>query len=247
MVRLATAVILAAGLGSRLGDRTQDRPKGLLEVEGIAMVERSLRLLRSVGVQEIIIGTGYHAEQYVALGQRTRGLRTVYSPHYATTGSAVTLAAVAAELSGRDFLLLESDLLYERQALELLLADPRADLILASGRTHDGDEVFLETDDQGILRNLSKRESALQRIDGTLVGISKVSASALEKLLLRIDARGRQEYEQIFRDVGCFGLLKIEGLAWCEIDDAQQLARALSEVVPQIRERDGGWIVPAVS
>jgi 2-aminoethylphosphonate-pyruvate transaminase len=170
-------------------------------------------------------------------------MRTVYSEHFASTGSAATLAAVAREMGLRDFLLLESDLLYEKRALDLLLMDARPDLVLLSGRTYDGDEVFIEIDDSGILRQLSKDESRLGRVDGTLVGISKVSAGTLAALLPRIDARGRQEYEHVFKDVGVFEVLKHEDLAWCEIDDERQFERALRQIVPRIRARDGSWMV----
>ena len=53
------AVIVAGGLGSRFGDRTKLMPKGFIEIEGVAMVERSVRKLIASGVEEIIIGTGH--------------------------------------------------------------------------------------------------------------------------------------------------------------------------------------------
>jgi 2-aminoethylphosphonate-pyruvate transaminase len=208
------------------------------------MVERSLRQLQRAGIREVVIGTGYLAEQYVALAARVGGLRTVFAPHFASTGSAATLAAVATQLGRCDFLLLESDLLYEQQALDQLLGDPRADVLLTSGRTYDGDEVFIQTDGRGIVQKLSKDERQLSRIDGTLVGISKVSADTAELLLGRIDRHGRQEYEHVFQAVGAFSILRSEDLAWCEIDDDAQLDRALSEIVPKIRQRDGWWVAP---
>ena len=53
------AVIMAGGLGSRFGGRTKAMPKGFIEIDGIAMVERSVQKLIAAGVEEIIIGTGH--------------------------------------------------------------------------------------------------------------------------------------------------------------------------------------------
>ena len=55
-----TAVIMAAGMGTRFGDRTELIPKGLIPVGGIPMVVRSIETLKSCGIERIIIGTGYH-------------------------------------------------------------------------------------------------------------------------------------------------------------------------------------------
>ena len=58
------AVIVAGGLGSRFGDRTKLMPKGFIEIDGIAMVERSVKKLIEAGIEEIIIGTGHCSEYY---------------------------------------------------------------------------------------------------------------------------------------------------------------------------------------
>ena len=64
------AVIVAGGLGSRFGDRTKLMPKGFIEIEGVAMVERSVRKLIASGVEEIIIGTGHCSEYYDELANK---------------------------------------------------------------------------------------------------------------------------------------------------------------------------------
>ena len=59
-----SAVILAAGLGSRLKERTKLQPKGFLEVEGISLIQRSVDNLLKSGIEKIYIGTGYLSEVY---------------------------------------------------------------------------------------------------------------------------------------------------------------------------------------
>ena len=64
------AVIVAGGLGSRFGDRTKEMPKGFIEIEGVAMVERSVQKLIAAGIEEIIIGTGHCSEYYDELAKK---------------------------------------------------------------------------------------------------------------------------------------------------------------------------------
>ena len=154
----------------------------------------------------------------------------------------------AREQLERDFLLLESDLIYERRALSLLLEDERPDLVLLSGPTGAGDEVFVETD-SGQLVAMSKDRAALHGpVAGELVGITKVSRGLFgvmrEVAADRFRKTLRVDYETdalvIAADRRPVPCLLVEGLLWAEIDDAQHLRRAATEVYPRIRAADGG-------
>ena len=136
------AVIVGAGLGSRLKDMTKDRPKGFLELEGMYLVEMSIRKLIEHGIERIIIGTGYCSEWYDELAQKYPAIETVHNADYATTGSMGTLQVCAPLVKG-DFLLLESDLVYDSIALFTLLNDSHRNVILGSGATNSGDEIRL--------------------------------------------------------------------------------------------------------
>ena len=61
---MKTAVIMAAGLGTRFGRMTETVPKGFVECGGMSMVERSIQTLIACGIERIIIGTGYLKEKY---------------------------------------------------------------------------------------------------------------------------------------------------------------------------------------
>ena len=64
-----TAVIMAAGLGSRFGQYTERIPKGFIECGGVSMIERSIKTLIDCGITRIIIGTGYHKEKFEELAK----------------------------------------------------------------------------------------------------------------------------------------------------------------------------------
>ena len=118
---IKTAVILAAGLGSRLKDRTKNMPKGFLEINGKSLIEESIKKLISVGIKEIIIGTGYLPEFFEGLKTKYNCVKCVFNPKYAETGSAYTLYNMK-DVIKSDFLLLESDLIYEKRALDILIS-----------------------------------------------------------------------------------------------------------------------------
>jgi len=244
MTNVTTAVILAAGMGTRLKGYTQERPKGFLEVDGDSLIERSIKHLLRHGITRIFIGTGYFHEHFDELTNKFPGITTLRNEDYATTGSMYTLYVLRNLIDG-PFLLLESDLLYDPVALDHLLSDNRQDIILASGATQSGDEVFIQHSGKGFLQNMSKNRTLLTHINGELVGISKISRELLDKMVAFAEihfTKGSRmmNYEDalVGASVQCDIFIKvIDDLAWCEIDDENHLDRALTLVYPKIKER----------
>ena len=241
MTKIETAVILAAGLGSRLLDRTKEMPKAFLEIDGVSLIERSIALLLKQGITKIIIGTGYLHEHFERLKKKYPMTVTCRNKDYASTGSMYTLYNLGDMISG-PFLLLESDLLYESKALELILSDPTEDIILASTATHSGDEVYIQRSTDGFLVDMSKDKSKLRNPDCELVGINKISFPLFEKLVFASEQqylKGNKSihYEDAFVSVSKkenISVKVIDNLAWCEIDDESHLQRALTMVYPTI-------------
>jgi 2-aminoethylphosphonate-pyruvate transaminase len=245
---MRTAVIVAAGLGSRLKHHTTARPKGFVEVEGEALIDRSLGRLMRAGIERVVIGTGYLAEHYDALANRYRGtleVHTLRSDRYETTSSMYTLYNLRSLISD-DFVLLESDLLYEQRALDTLIGDPRRDALLVSGFTDSRDEVWVEVDADRHLHDVSKDRTRLGDIHGELVGITKVSFDAYRRacgvMEEELHTNPKLDYEGCLVRVSRAGhrvpVVKVDDLAWCEIDDEGHLERAVSKILPRIREND---------
>ncbi len=242
---VTTAVILAAGRGTRLQRTFSELPKGFLPLAGVPIVEQSIRKLLARGIRRIVIGTGHLSEAYEQMAKRYPAIECARNEAYATTGSLHTLANLHARLDG-DFLLLESDLIYEASSLDLLLEAPQPDVILASGRTNSGDEVYVETDATGNLANVSKDPNCLCRIDGELVGLSKISLETYRVLCAATAGRPKLDYEhglaEISREHPIF-VRKVDGLAWSEIDDETHLQRALATVFPEIQQREATKVI----
>jgi 2-aminoethylphosphonate-pyruvate transaminase len=245
-MKLRTAVILAAGMGTRLGERGRQLPKGFLQLGERPIVEESLLRLQRVGITRILIVTGHLSRFYAELQQGYGGLvQTVHNPEFADSGSMYSLYLLRNHLD-EDFLLLESDLIYEQRALDTLQAAKQDNAVLLSGFTDSGDEVFVETR-AGLLVDMSKQRSRLGApASGELVGISRISQPLFALMVDYAGAAFRKtlhlDYETdclvgVSRDTAIHCPV-VGDLLWSEIDDAAHLARAQETIYPKIRDLD---------
>jgi|SaaInlV_120m_DNA_4_1040238.scaffolds.fasta_scaffold05273_2 2-aminoethylphosphonate-pyruvate transaminase len=238
---IQTAVILAAGLGSRLKEKTKLQPKGFLELENNSLIKRSIDNLLSCGIENIYIGTGYLSEVYEKFALDYSGITCIKSDQYKTTSSMYTLYNMKHKLK-EDFLLLESDLLYEVDALRILLNDNINDIILSSGQTNSEDEVYIQTDKKQNLVKMSKQKENLTTVNSELVGISKISQNRFKMMCTAFENQNNPkiDYEYIMvqtAKLSPFNVKKIENLIWCEIDDENHLNRALNTILPKIKAK----------
>lgn len=247
---IRTAVILAAGMGSRMGQIAAGKPKGFLEVGSGPIVEQSICKLIQSGIDKIIIGTGHSAETYEHLAPKYSQVICLKNPLYAHTGSMYTLYCLKDQIRG-DFLLLESDILYERKALWELLYDPRPNVVLASGESGAEDVVYLATGPDRVLTGVSKEKTDLDLVDiCELVGIVKISFALFthlckeaEKLFCSVP---RLDYETMLALADGNHVIyvkKLDSLAWCEIDNPLQLKHAENNIYPQILENEKHSII----
>jgi 2-aminoethylphosphonate-pyruvate transaminase len=240
------AVILAAGLSSRLKDMTKAMPKGFVEMEGVAIVESSIKKLLSAGISEIIIGVGHCDQYYEELAKKYQPfIKTCKNENYANTSSMATLEICRPFVKG-DFLLLESDLIYDSIGLEVLINDSRKNVVLISGQTKSGDEVYIGVDDSGRIIAASKDVNAIKNPAGELVGVTKLSLEALEAMICAFKNCGniKADYESIMAETNRRGLgvdiytRLIKYYVWCEIDDDDHLRRAKAEIYPRVKENE---------
>ncbi|MBI3957501.1 MAG: phosphocholine cytidylyltransferase family protein [Chloroflexi bacterium] len=248
---IQTAVILVAGLGSRLHGHNGGTPKGLLPLGESTLVERSIHLLHTVGIRRIVLATGYQAYEYEKLAARNPAISTVYNPDFADSGSMASLYCARGLLAQMDplgsFLLLDGDIVYERRAVELLAQDERPAALLISGFTNNGDEYFVEAAHDFTFRRFSKERAALSNVVGEWVGITKISAELWAAMRGSAEAYFQRSlhwgYEPCLQSVAdrvSVPLLKIDDLLWSEIDDEAQLRRVRELIWPQIRAKETG-------
>lgn len=240
---IKTAVILAAGMGIRLRNVIGEIPKGCLVIDGNTLMQRSIRLLVKKGFEKIILVRGFQGEKFDELLKEFPSVQFPENPHYETTGSMHSLFCAKEKVDG-DFLLLESDLIYEERALDLLLQDSQPNAILLSGKTSSGDEVYVYGKDQRV-QCLSKDKLSSPSLLGELVGISKISKELYREMCSSyerdITFPSNYHYEDSLTHVSekqNIGSLKVENLAWTEIDDESHYKRTLEKIYPRIQKND---------
>lgn len=230
---ITTAVIMAAGMGTRFGHLTDMIPKGFIPFKGKPMVVRSIDTLIDCGIHKIIIGTGYHKEHYEALMEKYPQVQCVFSPRYAQTNSMYTLWNCREAIGNDDFLLLESDLVYEPKALTSLLECPFESAMLITPVTKFQDQYYVQMNERCELINCSVDRATLDP-SGELVGIHKISHAFFTLLCSeysqKMAAAPKLGYEYHLLDVSRrvipMNVLKVDDLQWYEIDDAHDLSYA---------------------
>ena len=239
------AVILAAGVGRRLG---HDKPKILLNFGGRTLLERHLAILAALGVREVVIGIGHEAlaieQALTALGQTD--VSTVYNPDY-EQGSVLTLWCVREALTaGGPVLLMDGDVLYDRRVLAPLIETRHADCLLVDRAYEPGDEPVKVGVAGGVPTDFGKTIDPAVEAYGESVGffcLSEGMGTALVETAGRMidDGGSERPMEDAVADViraakPPFGFEDVTGLPWIEIDFLEDVTRAESVILPELAD-----------
>ena len=242
------AIILAAGIGNRLGVPWSEAPKALLRVGGQTLLARHLAILEEAGVDEIVIGVGYRADliaaELEAIGAGSN-VRTVLNPRY-REGSMVTVWCLREAFSGGGpVLLMDADVLYDARMMWQLCQSRHPNCLLYDANIEDGEEpvkICLRDDE---IVDFGKIVTPAYDRHGESVGFFRFSpeaASLLAGIVAGYVEAGRSEemYEEAIRDLlhatppSTFGIEDVTGLPWIEIDFPGDIVRARAEVLPRL-------------
>lgn len=233
--KVTQAVVLAAGKRHDFG-----KPSGLLTVGEKLLLDRSLEILKNNGIEKIVVVVGYKKEQFEGWSGRYN-VHFVENPKYKWTGSMASLAEVQ-ELITDDFLLIEDDILIEEKALIKVLHHPEPDCVLITNESGSGDEAFVELQD-GYLYKISKDIHQLNRIDGEMVGISKISYEVFMNMLatFRHNQNPYVNYEYLLLDAARLydvGYAKLSDVVWAEIDTTKQYEVVKNKIYPRLVKKE---------
>lgn len=268
------AIILAAGMGKRLGDLTQNNTKCMVKVNGVTLIERLLHQLENVQspspLSRIVIVTGYEGQklkEYIATLGIKCPIEYVDNPIFASTNNIYSLYLAKDYLLQEDTLLFESDLIFEDAVIDRIVEDPYPSLALVDKFESwmDGTVVTLDEDDN-IKRFIPGSKFSYEATEHyyKTVNIYKFSKDFSRThyvpfLSAYSKALGNNEYyEQVLRVIALLDkpeikALRLNGESWYEIDDVQDLDIAESmfcttgDKLKKMESRYGGyWRYPRI-
>lgn len=235
------AIILAAGMGRRLGEYTKENTKCMLPVNGVRLIDRVLTQLSPLGLTRVVIVVGYQGQNLIDyLDHRYDDqfpIEYVENPIYDKTNNIYSLALAKQQLQEDDTLLIESDLIYDDGLFQLLLNNPYPNLALVAKYESwmDGTMVRLD-DEQNIVDFVSKEAFSFKEVDTyyKTVNIYKFSkdfsrTKYVPFLEAYCTAVGNNEYyENVLRIITSLNDHSLKALPlthekWYEIDDKQDL------------------------
>lgn len=247
-------LILAAGMGKRLKHLTNDNTKCMVEVNGVTMIERALRILDKKQLSKIVIVVGYKGQNLIDYIMNL-GIMTpivfVENPIYDKTNNIYSLALAKEYLCAEDTLLLESDLVFEESIIDALLQDERKTLALVDKFESWMDGTCMELDENdciinfipGKYLNFSEKDNYYKTVNIYKFS-SEFSTNTYVPFLSAYEkAMGENEYyESVIKLIAMLDTKEIRakrltGQLWYEIDNIQDLNIAESLFVDSNKER----------
>ncbi len=235
------AVILAAGMGKRLGDLTKNNTKCMVEVNGIPLIDRVLGQFIPLDLSRVVIVVGYEGQKLIDyIGHRYDGslkIEYVNNPIYDKTNNIYSLALAREKLLEDDTLLIESDLIFDDRIFPLILDNPYPNLALVAKYQSWMDGTMVRIDEENnIVDFIPKKAFKYSDIEYyyKTVNVYKFSREFMQRKYLPFldaycSALGNNEYyEQVLRvicmlDNSELKALPISDEKWYEIDDVQDL------------------------
>ncbi len=263
------AIILAAGMGRRLGEYTQNNTKCMVEVNGQKLIDRLLTQLSQQPLKRIIIVVGYKGRElreYIQQQYQGRlNIEFTENPVYDKTNNIYSLALVKDQLQEDDTLLIESDLIFSDRLIPMIVENPYPNLALVAKYETWMDGTMVKLDEDGNIVNfISKEAFNYSEVDSyyKTVNLYKFDKAFLqEKYVPFLDAYTKavglnEYYENVLRIISMLSGHQLKALPigqekWYEIDDKQDLdiAEALfadeQDVLRKYYGRYGGfWRFP---
>ena len=234
------AIILAAGMGTRIESVSGGIPKCMIKVAGVPLIDRMIERIAQAGIDELIVVTGFEAEVLRNhVGQIDHPLARkavfVHNDKYAEWGNFYSLLVCEETVGNSSFIKLDGDVLMDTELLPKLLAAPGPAALAIDIKDGMGDEEMkVRVDESGRIVELNKRMDPSVAL-GEFVGVDRVDAelasTVFGKLRELIDHGETDEYyerayERLLQSGTVYQVADITGCQWTEIDDAADLEEA---------------------
>ncbi|MCL2283499.1 MAG: phosphocholine cytidylyltransferase family protein [Fibromonadales bacterium] len=218
------AVILAAGVGSRFKEFTKDKPKCLLDIGGETLLDREIRFLNELGFEknDIIVMGGYKAEMLEG-----RNARIVLNELYDKTDNSFTLGLALEQLAEEDAIIMDGDLLFEREMLSEILNCKEKNAVLSKKSNDLSESTGILTNENGYVLDIGKHLKNTGYVYISIFKVGKQTIPGYKAALLAKEKRGTwytSPLSSILAKHAFFNL--ITEYKWHEVDDAEDYIAA---------------------
>jgi len=239
------AVILAAGMAKRLRPLTDERPKCLLTVGERTLLQRTVDGIIAAGISELVVVTGYRAEmirQFLTSHYPQLTIHFIDNPDYPNNNNIFSLWLTRPYTDGKDFLLLDSDILFDPAIIPAVLHCEGSALALNRHELGD-EEIKVIVDEQNRVLEISK-VCAIDKAIGESVGIEKMTAdystalfTELEQMIEReglIDIFYERAFERLIPQGHTFTIVDTTHFFSIELDTVEDFENAKRLIPPAL-------------
>ncbi|MBR4572991.1 MAG: phosphocholine cytidylyltransferase family protein [Prevotella sp.] len=244
------AIILAAGTASRLRPLTEHTPKSLLNIGERPLLQRSMDALTENGVREFVIVTGYLHEQIEEFVGKTYGddikVTFIHNDVYDSTNNIYSLWLARPEADGEEFLLLDSDLLYDPRIIGKVLSSgtqaPRNVLTLIKHELGE-EEMKVVTNADGSIKEISKtcdpKDAAGESLGIELIGreYSKALYQELDKMMNEEHLENKfyeLAFERLIPQGHTYKVVDVTNYFSCELDTVEDFENAKEKIPAEL-------------
>ena len=233
------AVILAAGVGSRIKPLTDNCPKTMLKVGGHTILEMMISHSRDCGITDIVFVLGYlqeHIKNYVTDKFPELNAYFITNEKYETTNTGFSLLLARDFVTGSSFIKFDADVVFDKTILsQLISCDHDNALCVDKNIQLDAEEIKVIIRENNRVAKASKTVNPKEAI-GESIGIEKIGADTAVQLFAELETMMRDEknhqqyyeasYERLIEKEVPFYALDISGLNWVEIDTKEDFIKA---------------------
>lgn len=235
--RIRTAIILAAG---RRDDF--DHPVSMLKLDDTLIIDRNLATLESCGIEQFVLVAGYQADQLAEHLSGKQNVTIINNPRYKWSGTMYGLSLVKGLLH-EDFLVLKSDVVFEQRAVNELLKEKNPFSTVIAAPSGHSDEAFVELDREGNIFRISKDIHQINKVQGELTGIAKISMEVFEKMMEYFDGNQNPflNFEYVLENIGRiyrFTGVMVDDLVWSKVETNEQYQNLINIVYPRILRKE---------
>lgn len=240
------AIILAAGIASRLRPLTDNTPKCLLKIGETCLLARAIEGLISNGINELVIVTGYLQEQiksFVSSHYPDLKVEYIFNEKYASTNNIYSLWLTSEKIYDQDIVLLDSDIIFDPLLLKTILTHPAPTCLALNRHSLSDEEIKVIPDANGRVAEISKT-CAISKAIGESIGIEKMDAAYTRALTRELEQMITKEnlvdtfYESAFERLiaqGCtFDIVDTTDFFSMELDTIEDFQQAVTNLPPHL-------------